>query len=216
MTITDGDGITTPEINVTSGGTPAAGKITRNSSTFEFGGTNSTISEAGVGTFAVSVDSPLAKFTTIQCKTSGGFTFKNSNGTSTIGTLSDAGALSLLNTTTTAVGRLQIGYAVEGSGQIFNNIQATAIGGGGTGLQATVTGNGWGLALCTCANDGTQALVLFSSTDTKIISQNGTSWTVAGGSVHRFDYSNANNLITLTKVSAGDVSYGLTIIANTK
>ena len=87
---------TTPLLKVTSGGTAATGTITLASTTWKFGATVATITEAGAfsgitGAFTTSVDSPTAIVTTIQNKTSGGVTYKASNGSTTIATLTEAG-----------------------------------------------------------------------------------------------------------------------------
>lgn len=110
-------------------------------------------------------------------------------------------------------GRILQSYATETSAQYFN-IQQFNIGASAS-HSMTITGAGWGLALCVCDNDGTQALIMFSSVSSIIVAQNGSAWGIGTGT-HQFSYNDAINLVTITRNTTGSATYATTFIVNTK
>jgi hypothetical protein len=110
-------------------------------------------------------------------------------------------------------GRIQMSYATEVSAQYFNLQQFNL--GSSASQSMTITGAGWGLALCVCDNDATQALIMFTSISSIIVAQNGSSWGIGSGT-HQFSYNNSINVVTITRNTTGTATYAVTFIVNTK
>ena len=110
-------------------------------------------------------------------------------------------------------GRILTDYGTETSAQYFNVQQFTITASGSHSM--TVTGGGWGLALCVCDNDATQALIMFTSLSSIIVSQNGSSWGIGTGT-HQFAYTNSTNIVTITRNTTGSATYAVTFIVNSK